>query len=122
VRRNGRYEPLDELTDAQAQVVKKYNAPPFVAQDSAGSIPFMDFANSAVQAGASYSPQLLQGRSHAEVAAAVNDPQSQIGRAVGGNANAMTALLCRLTGAQPAAVCSSPAVTAFQGEFGNVGK
>jgi hypothetical protein len=122
VRKNGSYEPLDKLTAEQQQIVQKYNAPPYVPSDSAGSIPFIDFANRAVQAGASYSPQLLQGNTHEQVAGAIRDPQSQIGRAVDGNANAMTALLCRLTGAQPADVCSSPAVTAFQGEFANVGK
>lgn len=121
-RKNGTYVPLDQLTDAQAQVVQKYNAPPYVPADSAGAIPFTDFANHAVQAGASFSPQLLQGKTHAEVVSAINDPNSQLGRAILGNANALTALLCRITGGQPAGVCSSPAVQAFQGEFANVGK
>jgi hypothetical protein len=122
VKKNGQYEPLDKLTDAQAQVLQKYNAAPFVAQDSAGSIPFMDFANKAVLAGASYSPELLESHTHAEVVAAVKDPNSQLGGAINGNANALTALICRITGGQPAAVCSSSAVTAFQKEFANVGQ
>ncbi|WP_432829125.1 DUF929 family protein [Dactylosporangium sp. CA-092794] len=122
VRKNRQYEPLDKLTDQQQQIVKKYNAPPYVDQNSAGAIPFMDFGNRAVQAGASLSPQLLANHTHAQVADAIKDPNSQLGRTINGNANALTALFCRLTGAQPADVCSSPAVTAFQGEFANVGK
>ncbi|MGI5237309.1 DUF929 family protein [Dactylosporangium sp. CA-139066] len=120
VRKNGQYEPLDKLTDAQAQVVQKYNAPPYVSKDSAGSIPFMDFANKAVLAGATYSPELLAAHTHAEVVAAIKDPNSQLGRAINGNANALTALICKITGAQPAEVCSSAAVKAFQGEYANV--
>jgi hypothetical protein len=122
VRKNGQYEPLDKLTDAQAQILQKYNAPPYVPQESAGSIPFMDFANKAVLAGATYSPELLESHTHAEVVAAIKDPNSQLGRAINGNANALTALICRITGAQPADVCSSTAVKAFQGEFTNVGQ
>jgi hypothetical protein len=120
VKKNGSYQPLDKLTDQQAQLVQKYNAPPYVDANSAGSIPFMDFANQAVSAGAAFSPQLLQGKTWDQIVSALADPQSQLGRTIGGNANAMTALLCKLTGGQPGDVCTSPAVTAFQGEFANV--
>jgi len=119
-KKNGTYEPLDKLTDQQAALIKQYNAPPYVSSDSAGAIPFMDFANQAVMAGASYSPQLLAGKTHDQVVSAIADPQSQLGRTVDGNANAMTALLCKLTGGQPGDVCTSAAVTAFQGEFADV--
>ncbi|WP_433608987.1 DUF929 family protein [Dactylosporangium sp. CA-139114] len=118
----GQYAPLDQLTPAQQQVLAKYNAPPYVPQDSAGAIPFMDFANKAIQAGASYSPQLLANHTHQQVLDAIKDPNSQLGRAIDGSANAMTALLCKITGNQPADVCSSAAVRAYQGEFANVGQ
>ncbi|GAA2362103.1 DUF929 family protein [Dactylosporangium salmoneum] len=122
VRKNGQYTPLDQLTAAQAQIVQKFNAPPYVPKDSAGSIPFMDFANRAVLAGSSYSPELLENHSHAQIVAAIKDPSTQLGGAIDGNANALTALICKLTGAQPADVCSSAAVKAFQGEFANAGQ
>jgi hypothetical protein len=121
-RKGGAYAPLDKLTDAQAQVLQKYNAPPFMPKDSAGSIPFMDFANRAVLGGATYSPQLLAGHTHEQVVAAAKDPNSQLGRAIDANANALTALLCRLTGGEPGDVCTSNAVKAFEGEYANVGK
>ena len=118
----GQYQPLDQLTPAQQQVLQKYNAPPFVPQESAGAIPFVDFANKALQAGASFSPDLLADHTHQQVLDAVKDPNSQLGRAIGGSANAMTALLCKITGNQPAAVCSGAAAQAYQGEFANVGQ
>jgi hypothetical protein len=120
VKKNGTYQPLDKLTEQQAALVQKYNAPPYVDADSAGAIPFMDFANQAVSAGATFSPQLLEGKTHEQVVSVLADPQSQLGRSIDGNANAMTALLCKLTGGQPGDVCTSAAVTAFQGEFANV--
>ncbi|MEU7875014.1 DUF929 family protein [Dactylosporangium sp. NPDC049140] len=119
---NGQYQPLDQLTPAQQQVLQKYNAAPYVPSDSAGAIPFVDFANKAIQAGASYSPALLADHTHQQILDAVKDPNSQVGRAIGGSANALTALLCKITGNQPGDVCSSAAVQAYQGEFANVGK
>ena len=120
VRQGQGYQPLQALTDAQQKIVATYNAPPYVAKDSAGSIPFIDYANQAVSVGASFSPQLLAGMTAEQVAQAVNDPKSDIGQAVGGSANAIAALLCRLTGNQPAAVCGSPAVQAYAGKFNDV--
>ncbi|WP_433049083.1 DUF929 family protein [Dactylosporangium sp. CS-033363] len=119
---NGQYAPLDQLTPAQQQVLQKYNAAPYVPADSAGAIPFIDFGNKALQAGASFSPQLLADHSHQQVVDAIKDPNSQLGRAVDGSANAMTALLCKITGGQPGDVCTSAAVKAYQGEFANVGQ
>lgn len=114
------YEPLQQLTAAQQSLLTKYNAQPFVPKDSVGSIPFIDYANQAVSVGASYSPQLLAGRSAAEVSAAITDPTSDIAKSVDGSANALTALLCQLTGQQPATVCGSAAVKAFAGKFDGV--
>jgi hypothetical protein len=117
VRQGQGYAPLQSLTSQQQQVFDTFNAPPYVPKDSAGSIPFVDFANQAVLAGASYSPQLLAGKTAEQIAAAVNDPSSDIARAVNGTANAMTALLCTLTGNQPAQVCSGTAAQAYAGRF-----
>ena len=116
-RSGGSYAPLDQLTPQQAQLVQKFNAPPYVDAKSAGSIPFIDFANQAIAGGASFSPQLLAGMTAQQVAAALSDPGSDIAKAVGGNANAITAVLCKLTGGKPANVCTTPAVTAFQGKI-----
>jgi thiol-disulfide isomerase/thioredoxin len=110
---NGQYAPLDTPTAQQEALVKKFNAPPYVSSSAAGSIPFIDFANQAVSSGASFSPQLLAGKTPEQVAAALSDPKSNIAKAVGGAANAFTAQLCKLTGNQPSNVCSSAAVQAY---------
>lgn len=111
------YAPLDQPTQAQMALVTKYDAPPFVDGDSAGSIPFMDFAGKAVSAGAAYSPALLAGLTPQQVLDAMNDPTSNVAQAIGGAANAFTALLCQITANQPASVCTSAAVKAYAGKF-----
>jgi hypothetical protein len=115
VRQGSGYAPLDSLTTAQQQTLAKYNATPYLPQNSAGSIPFVDFGNKYLISGASYSPQLLKGKSAAQIAAALARPGDPLAKAVDGTANTITAALCQLTGDQPAAVCTSPAVTAFAG-------
>jgi hypothetical protein len=112
----GGYAPLDTLSAQQRQILSTYDYPPFVPSSSAGSIPFLDIANQAVITGASFSPQLLAGRSADQIAAALATPSDPIAQAVGGAANAFTALLCRQTGQQPSSVCGSAAVTAYRGK------
>ncbi len=114
---SGGYTALDTPTALQQQLLTKYNAAPYVSADSAGSIPFIDFANQAVVSGASYSPQLLAGKTADQIAAALSNPSDPIAQAVGGTANAFTALICKLTNNQPASVCTSAAVTAYQGKL-----
>jgi hypothetical protein len=118
VRQGNTYAPLDTLTAQQTQLLNTYNAPPFVPADSAGAIPFIDFGNKFLISGASISPQLLAGKSAQDIAAALSDPANPIAQAVDGSANAFTAAICQLTGGQPGAVCSSTAVTAYQGKLG----
>lgn len=117
VRQGSSYAPLDSLTAEQTQLLKTYNAPPYVAADSAGSIPFIDFGNKFILSGASISPQLLTGKSASDIATALSDPANPIAQAVDGSANAFTAAICQITGGQPSAVCSSAAVTAYQGKL-----
>ncbi|MEN3307830.1 MAG: hypothetical protein V7603_4032 [Micromonosporaceae bacterium] len=111
------YATLDTPTAQQQQLLAKFDAAPYVPANAAGSIPFLDFANQSVVSGASYSPQLLAGKTAAQIAAALSDPASPIAQAVDGAANAFTAQLCQLTHNQPAAVCTSKAAAAYQGKF-----
>ena len=118
VRQGDSYAPLDSLTSQQSQLLRTYNAPPYVAAGSAGSIPFIDFGNKFISSGASISPQLLAGKSASDISAALADPSSPIAQAIDGSANAFTAAICQLTGGQPGAVCGSTAVAAYQGKLG----
>lgn len=101
---DGRYTPLDTLDPADQALEEKY--------DRGGSIPFIDIGGKYVISGASYDPGVLHGLTHAQVAADLSQPTSKVARSVDGTANVITAALCQLTGAKPAAVCTSPGVTA----------
>jgi Domain of unknown function (DUF929) len=114
IRQGSGYTKLDTLTPLQNQVMT-LNAPPYVSQDAAGSIPFLDFGNKYVIAGSSFSPELLSNKSATQIAAAINDPGSAIGKSVNGAANAFTAAICKLTGGQPGDVCTSAGVKAYSG-------
>lgn len=101
---NGAYAPLDTLTAADEALVSKYNP--------TKSIPFIDIGGSYVISGASYAPQVLAGKTHAQIASALSDPTSPIAKGVDGTANVITAALCQLTKNKPAAVCTSQGVLA----------
>lgn len=106
---NGAYATLDTLTPAEEALVKKYDAPPLTSQ--AGAIPFIDIGGKYAVSGAEYDPQVLHGKTHAQIAAALSDPSSPIAKGADGAANLITAALCRLTGNRPLAVCTSTGVT-----------
>ena len=105
---------LQRPTAAQNAVLARYDAPPQVPQADAGSIPFIDFGNKFMVSGASYSYAVLQGKTWAQIAAALKNPSSPIAQGVDGAANMITAAICKLTGNQPASACT-PAVRAIEG-------
>jgi hypothetical protein len=102
------------LTAAQRGLLSKYDAPPYVPASSAGAIPFLDLGNSYVITGSSISPQLFEGKTAGEIAAALANPDDPLAKAILGAANAFTAMLCQLTANQPANVCASPGVASYQ--------
>lgn len=109
--------PLQKPTAAQNQLVAKYDAPPYVGQSSSGAIPFVDFGNQYLISGASYNPQILQGKTWSEVAAALHDPSSDIAKGADGAANMITATICKMTNNQPASACTT-AVKALEAKVG----
>lgn len=100
------YAVLDTLSAGDAKINSTLNPK--------GSIPFVDLGNKFLISGASFDPQVLQGLTQAQIAAQLGDPGSAVAKQAIGAANMMTAALCRLTQGQPAAVCTSPAVTTQQ--------
>jgi len=102
--------PLQSPTAADQALVDAY--------DSNGSIPFIDFGNRYAVAGATYLPDMLAGLSWQQVAAALQQPGSPQAKAILGSANLITAAICKLTGDQPSAVCSSPATQALETKLG----
>src|SRR5262249_11336021 len=111
-------QPLQQLTPEQQANFNKYDAPPYTSSEAAGSFPFINFGNKALQMGASYNPQVLAGMSGQDIAAALHDPNSAVAKGAIGAANAFTAAICAMTGNQPADVCGSQAVAAYAGKYG----
>ena len=111
--------PLQTPTAQQEALIGKYDTPTYVPGMSAqdvGSIPFIDFGGQAIISGASYNPQILAGKTWAQVAAALQDPSSAIAKGADGTANRITAAICKMTGNQPASACT-PVVKALEAKI-----
>ncbi len=97
----GTYTLLQTPTKAQEALVAKYDS------SSGGAIPFVDFGNKYLIAGASYNAGVLSGLSWATIGADLSNPNSAVAKAVDGTANYITAAICQLTGNQPASACTA---------------
>ena len=107
---NGAYGPLDSTTADQEAV--------WAANDPGQSIPFIDIGGRYVITGASYDPTVLQGKTAAEIGAALSDPTSAVAKGAIGTANGITAAICMTTNNQPANVCATPTIKALQAQLG----
>jgi len=103
----GSYTNLETPTKAQQALLNKYDVPPYVPSGSNGAIPFVDFGNQYLIAGASYNPQVLSGLTWAQIATDLKNPSTQVAKAIGGTANYMTAAICKMTSNQPASACTA---------------
>jgi len=111
------YKPLGSVTAEQDQLMKTYDAPPYVDASSVGAIPFIDFANQYLISGASYSPQVLQGKTRTAIAGELSNASSDVTQGVIGAANMMTATICKVTDNKPANVCNNSAIQALQAQL-----
>jgi Domain of unknown function (DUF929) len=104
------YVTLQTPTSAQQAIGQAY--------DPQGYIPFIDLGSKYVQVGnlSPLSPAMLAGKSWSQVAAAMNDPSSALGKAEIGNANYMTAGICKLTNNLPATACT-PTIQKLEANF-----
>jgi hypothetical protein len=95
---------LQAPTAEQEQLFRTYDAAPYT--NSPGGIPFLDLANQYITVSSGFSPQVLSGHSWKDIATALADPKAATTQAIVGNANYLTAALCRVTGNQPATACT----------------
>jgi thiol-disulfide isomerase/thioredoxin len=109
---NAQGQPLDKLTSAQQKLFDTYDAPPYTSSAGKGGIPFVDIGGRYLVSEVAYDPQILQGKSRAQIAAALSDPTSTIGSSIDGAANAITAAICKVTANAPSGVCDAPGVVA----------
>lgn len=101
--------PLQSMTAEQQQNAQTYNP------DS--SIPFINIGNLYSMIGQGVPPSTLQGQSWQQIAAALSNPASPITRAIVGNANYLTAALCKLPGTSAAPICTDPVIKAIAGQL-----
>jgi hypothetical protein len=106
----GSYPALQTPTAQERALLATY--------DSAGSIPFLDIANRYVVTGSSYSPQVLQGLSRADIAAQLGDPKSAVAQAIDGAANEITAAIKAVTPNLPSSVATSSVIASIAKELG----
>jgi len=102
------HSPLQATTAQQQALWDKYDP---------NSFPFIDFASKYVSTAPIYDPQVLQGKSWSQIAAALHDPSSAIAQGALGAANVMTAAICKTTANQPGSVCATPVITRLQATF-----
>jgi hypothetical protein len=114
VRSGAGYAPLQTPTPEQEQLLRQYDAPPYVQANSAGSIPFIDIAKQYVVSGASYDVGVLRGQSMQSIAQSLADPNSPRAQAIDGGANGISAALCAATGDTPRDVCGQPAIQSLE--------
>jgi hypothetical protein len=105
---NVNHAPLQPTTHQQQAIWNKYDP---------NSFPFIDFGNKYVITSPIYDPQVLQGKTWAQIAAALHNPASPIAQGAVGAANYITAAICKTTGNQPASVCATPTIRALQAKL-----
>ena len=96
------------LATPNAEAMQSFNTfdnAPYTNQQ--GGIPFVSYANQYVTTAGPYQPTMLQGLSWQQIAAQLNNPNSDVTKAIVGTANYETATICKLTNNQPADVCGA---------------
>src|SRR5579862_1050878 len=108
---DGFYLPLQVPTAAQKHLFNVFDYPPYVPPKG-GAIPFIFFGGYYIESGASYVPQVLQGLSMTQIGAELHTPVDAPTQAIVSTANVISAGICKMTGGQPATVCSTAGVKA----------
>lgn len=115
------HQPLMSMTNAESALVTKYDVEKYLPVNGSGpggAIPFLDFGNRFLQAGASFTPALLAGLSQSTIATGLDDSTSPVTEAIVVSANYLTADICALTHELPSRVCVSSGVKAADRKSG----
>lgn len=110
--------PLATLSPGDQQVVDTYDAPPYVPESSRGAVPWLDVANRYLMSGSGYSAAVLENLTWTQIAEKLGNAQDPVAKAVLGNANWITAAICRVTGMNPASVCQAAPVLQLAEQLG----
>jgi hypothetical protein len=99
---------LEPMTPAQQRLFSKYT----------DGFPFLYFGGKYVQTTAGYNQDDLSGLNQQQIASQLSDPSSKVARDILGEANNLTATLCKITNNQPASACLNPTITNLQSDLG----
>ena len=105
----GGYTTLNTPTAAQQALLTKWDNQPYISSsEPAGSIPFIYFGGKSMIVGTSPAQnQALSGLDWNQIAADLHNPNSAVAKAEVGEANYITAAICKMTGNQPASACTA---------------
>jgi len=106
---------LQTPSAAEGTLATTYDTTPYSTQT--GGIPFQDYGNRYIVSGSGVNPQLLQGMTWQQIAATLTDTSSTIAQPIIGNANWLTAGICKLTGDQPGSVCSAAPIASLESQL-----
>jgi hypothetical protein len=82
------------------------------------SYPFLDYGGLLLQRTEGYDGvKVLGSMNQKEIASQLDDPSSNVAKAVVGEANNVTAAICMMTHNQPTSVCVSPTITAITSQI-----
>jgi hypothetical protein len=108
----------NQVSNGQYTVLDKLNSDENADFKSGGrGYPYINLAGH-YRVTTQYNPQVLQGKTMEQVAAALADPTSAVSKSVIGSANLITADLCTLTNNQPANVCTAPPIASLESRIG----
>lgn len=102
-------QPLQQPSAAAQAAMNKY--------DPAGSIPFLDIGGPEYETGSGYVPDAIAGEDWTQVLAQVRNFQSPVSQAIVGNANWLTAALCKAGAAGDA--CSNAQIQNLETQLGS---
>ncbi len=100
---------LQATTAAQQALWKKFEPP-------GKGYPFIDIGNKIIAA-ATYDPQVLHGLTWSQIASDLHNPSSPVAQGAVGSANVFTAAICKITGNQPADVCTTQPVSSLESKL-----
>jgi hypothetical protein len=103
---NGGYTTLQTPTKNENNIINRYDASPYVPAQYASAIPFIDLGGKFLIAGATYSPQVLHGKSATQIASSLSSVNSPIAKGADGAANTIIAAICKITNNQPQSACT----------------
>ncbi|GCE11657.1 DUF929 family protein [Tengunoibacter tsumagoiensis] len=113
------HETLEQLSSDQQKLIQTYDAPPYVAAQSANTFPFISIGNQYVATGSFYAPDVLIGNDHQTIVNEMKKSDTPISQGMLGSANYLTASICKMTGNQPGEVCNSDLIKGIQQKLPN---